>query len=387
MRISSFGQNQVQQAGSFKLSNKFHEKNDDSIQNTKTESKTKAERTFYTPDNLEFQIEKNINESSKFLHEGLIKIFNHGATLLAGRTSAEYDKHIEKLSEAIERQDYKTSEKLISKFYNGDTEKVIRRVKSLAEQAENKFWHGMDDAIGYLKKQNGEYSLEIDDQKYKNITAFEIAKIAISRVRERNDSFSEQDFESIINPLRKNAVRHAESKLGNAGQNKYTENAESVTQAAAEYSRNKIFDTDDINIKEDDKKLADIYALNEGDEVTQEQVDRLRHSNTRKSDSFSRYMRKNSDDFKDEFTKLMYMAKKMKENDLPVEPGVRTEEDPSNPLIKGVDPAKFDISIPTFPIIDYPTDNLITGSEVTNKYQGTQIQWEKYLNNSGQEEK
>ena len=387
MRISSFGQNQPLQTASFQLSQKAEEESSPSIESKKTEGKTEAERTFYKMDNLEFQIEKNINESSRFLHDGLVKIFDRGASLLAGRTSAEYDEHIKNLTEAIEGQDYKNAEKLIDKFFNGDTEKVLNRVKSLAEQAEKKFWHGMDDAIGYLKSMNSEYDLEIDDQKYENITAFEIAKIAISRVRESKENFSEQDFESILNPLRDRAVNHAKSKLGNAGQNKYDEDADSVTQAAAEFSRNKIFDTDDVNIKEDDEELADIYALTEGDEVTQEQVDRLRQRNKRKSDSFSLYMRESSDEFIDEFSKLMYAAVEVKENDMPNEPGVRFEEDPMNPLGKLLDPSKVNIPTPNYPVVDYSVETLITGSEAAEKYKAMQIQWEEYLAGSDKEDK
>ncbi|WP_319780844.1 hypothetical protein [Maridesulfovibrio sp.] len=383
MRISSFGQNSSQQISSFKLSKQVQEESTTSAKKSMASSDVPSDNTFYDQDLLEFQIEKNINESSRFLHDGLVKLFDRGASLLAGRSSVEYEEHIKKLSKAIEGQDYKNAEKYIDSFFSGDTDKLMRRVKSLAKLAEDKFWHGMDNAISYLQKSNAEYNLEIDDQKFENITAHQIAKIAISRVRESKEDFSEQDFESVLTPLREKAVAHAKGKFTNAGQNKYTETADSITQSAADYSRNKIFNTDDVNIKEDDKELADIYALQEGDEVTREQIDRLKHRNTRKSDSFSNYMRESSDDFVQEFSKLMYAAQMVKENDMPAESEVRSEIELPGISNNGMNQLKNNISALLPP--EYSIDSFIKGSDVVGKYAFQQNEWNKYFMDSGKE--
>ncbi|GKT28975.1 hypothetical protein ADUPG1_000971 [Aduncisulcus paluster] len=77
--------------------------------------------------------------------------------------------------------------------------------------------------------------------------------------------------------------------MEHAGRNKYSEDAVSVTASAAEFSRNKFFNTNDTVIKEDEEQLADIYALEPGENLSQEQLDRLEHRNTRKTDTFHDY--------------------------------------------------------------------------------------------------
>lgn len=287
----------------------------DRIKAEKVELQPETENNRLSQDDLNFLIEKNINDSSKFLHDGLVKIFSNGEALLAGRSSQEYEKHITDLSEAIKGQDYKRAEKLIDKFFGGATDKITNRIKSLARSAEDKFWTGMSDSLGYLKKWTAEYDLEVDGQKFKNISMTEIAELAMARVKNEVDPFSEQDFSGIVSSVRNRAVAHAKDKLSNAGQNRYSEDAISITASAAEFSKNLVFNTDDINIKEDETELADIFSLKEGEGITEEQIERLKHRNNRKADTFSGYMRERSDRFLEEFAELSNKAVRVKDGE------------------------------------------------------------------------
>lgn len=366
MRISSFGQ-QTSQLSTFKLSEQAKNGTARSEKNEEVSTPVAAPPGFSQED-LHFQIEKTINESSKFLHEGLVKIFDRGEALMAGRTSAEYDKHIKSLAEAVKGQDFKAAEKLIDKFYNGDSEKLITRVESLAKSAEEKFWQGMDDALDYLKDRNDEFDLEVDDEKFKNITMLDIAKIAISKAREEVDDFSEQDFAEIINPLRKKAVNHAKGKLSNAGQNKYSEDADSITAAAPEFARNRIFNTDDVNVKEDEEELADIYALEQDEKITEEHIAHLKFRNTRKSDTFSGYMRERSDRFCEIFDELAQKAIRVKEHEKKETPP--PEEAGEGEMMTGLqrNELQSNINLPKLLPPDYNFEQFAQESTVIAKY-------------------
>ncbi|WP_432735012.1 hypothetical protein [Maridesulfovibrio sp. FT414] len=323
------------------LASSVREEIDDTVKNGKNISQ----------DHLDFMVEKAINASSRYLHDGLVDIFTGGEKLLAGKSEHEYEQHIDELSEAIKGQDYKRAEKLIDRFFGGSTDKIVSRVKSLASEAENKFWKGIDDSLKYLEANKNEYDLEFNGRLYKNISIKDIARLAVDQAKGEVDKFSEQDFSGLIGSIRKEAVANAKDNLKNAGRNRYSEDAASVTASAADFSRNLVFNTDDINIKEDDTELADIYALKEGENINQEQIDRIKHRNTRKTDTFSGYMRERSDRFKEVFGELSHKAVLVKEAEQETEAGteqIEPENTISTNLLAGSQQAQSLVSIKDF---------------------------------------
>lgn len=311
MKITSFGQQPTQQNMSFKLSRNSEENISERPKNSKGVALDPDD--FKAPDkfsqnNIEFQIERVINESSKYLHDGLGKIFDRGEALLAGKTSDEYNKHINELSKAIQGQDFKNAEQLIDRFYSGDTEKVINRVQSLAKSSEEKFWDNLDDSLKFLAKDGNRWEMVIDGKIRDDLTTHDIAKMAIQKSREEVDAFSSTDLSETVISAREASVTHAKGKLRNAGQNRYSENAASVTGAATDFARNMMFNTDDANYEEDDKVLKDIRKLRKNDKISSEQIDRLKFQNTRKGDSFTQYMRGRSESFMEAFNELKLKA-------------------------------------------------------------------------------
>ena len=306
MRISSFGQNQTNQIGGFKLA-EFKKGTPTGAEEINT-STAQLGSSKMSQDNIDFQVEKAIRDSSVFLKKGLDKIFDHGEKLLAGRNSEEYREHIKELGNAIEGQDFKRAEQLIDKFYKGDSSKIITRVQNLAKAAEDNFWQNIEDGLGFLKDDGLKWTMTVDGEERDDLSTFDLAKMAIENSRNEVDKFSSQDLSEQVDRTRDGAVAHAKSKLENAGQNKYTEDAASVTHAATDYAKGKIFRTDDSNYEEDEKVLKDIDQLSSADGITEEQIDRLRHQNTRKADTFTRYMRGRTDSFVKHYEKIKLSA-------------------------------------------------------------------------------
>ncbi|WP_415718605.1 hypothetical protein [Maridesulfovibrio sp.] len=306
MRISSFGQNQTGQIGGFKLAEfKKETPTEAEAINTSVAQLGTSKRS---QEDVEFQIEKAIRDSSVFLKNGLDKIFDHGEKLLAGRNSEEYREHITELSKAIKGQDFERAEHLIDKFYRGDSSKIITRVQNLAKAAEDNFWQNIEDGLGFLKDDGIKWTLNVDGEDRDDLSTFDLAKMAIKKSRSEVENFSSEDLSEQVNITRDGAVAHAKGKLENAGQNKYSEDATSVTHAATDYAKGKIFRTDDLNYEEDKEVLKDIDELSATDGVTEEQIDRLRNQNSRKADTFTRYMRGRTDSFVEHFDKLKLSA-------------------------------------------------------------------------------
>ncbi|MFW5501205.1 MULTISPECIES: hypothetical protein [unclassified Maridesulfovibrio] len=301
MRIQGFNQSSQMQAGSFKLGKRDREQ-----LNTPEEITADLEKNGLrmSQNNVKFQLEKAMNQSSKFLHNELGKIFDNGEQLLAGRNTAEYQKHIEELSKAIQGQDFKTAEKLIDKFYNGDTETILNRVQNLAKAAEDNFWQTMEDSFGYLKNDGIKWTMFVDGELRDDLGTFDLAMMAVEEARNEVEKFSSEELGDIVKATRNGAVAHAKGKLKNAGQNQYSESAYSVTHAATTYAKDKIFNTDDSNYDEDKIKLKDINELRSDENITEEQLDRLTHQNTRKGDRFTEYMRGRADSFEEKFYEL-----------------------------------------------------------------------------------
>lgn len=224
--------------------------------------------------------------------------------MLAGRNTAEYQKHIDELSKAIQGQDFKTAEKLIDKFYNGDTETILNRVQNLAKAAEDNFWQTMEDSFGYLKNDGLKWTMFVDGELRDDLGTFDLAMMAVEEARNEVEKFSSEELGDIVKATRNGAVAHAKGKLKNAGQNQYSESAYSVTHAATTYAKDKIFNTDDSNYDEDKIKLKDINELRSDENITEEQLDRLTHQNTRKGDRFTEYMRGRADSFEEKFYEL-----------------------------------------------------------------------------------
>ncbi|NDV21294.1 hypothetical protein [Desulfovibrio sp. JC022] len=306
MRIQGFNQSNQMQVGSFKSSN------------TKDENSTRPEEITtsaadmpprkISQNSIEFQLERVMRKSADFLKKGLEKIFDNGEQLLAGRNSEEYREHIDELGKAIQGQDFKRAEKLIDKFYNGDTDKIITRLQNLAKAAEDNFWDNIEDGLDFLKKDGLKWTMYIDGKERDDLSTFDLAKMAIEKSRNEVEKFSSEDLSDLVNATRNSAAAHAKGKLKNAGQNKYSEDARSVTHAATEFAKSKIFNTDDSNYEEDQKILKDIDELYYNEGVTEEQLNRLRHQNTRKADKFTKFMRGRTDSFVKELDKLKLAA-------------------------------------------------------------------------------
>ncbi|TIH19300.1 hypothetical protein D0S45_03720 [Marinifilum sp. JC120] len=306
MRIQGFNQFNQMQTGSFKLSNS--EKEGTNTPTVISAADAQQENPKLSQKDITFQLEKVMRKSSVFLKKGLDKIFDNGEKLLAGRNSEEYREHINELTKAIQGQDFKQAEKLIDKFYNGDSERIITRVQNLAKAAEDNFWQTLEDDLGFLKKDGLKWTMFVDGKMRDDLSTFDLAKMAIEKSRSEVETFSSEDLSDLVNATRDGAVAHAKGKLKNAGQNKYSEDASSVTHAATEFAKGKIFNTDDSNYAEDEKVLKDIDELYHDEDITQEQLDRLRHQNSRKGDKFTRFMRGRTDSFVDEFSALKLAA-------------------------------------------------------------------------------
>ncbi|MFW5501204.1 MULTISPECIES: hypothetical protein [unclassified Maridesulfovibrio] len=409
MRISAFGQ--APSAFDLKaIADDFKRKNADKIadEKKKLEESIKNDKNIPQTD-LGFTIEMAINESCKFLHEGLSKIFIGGESTLAGRTSKEYDKHIEKLSEAIQLQDYKKAEKLIDKFFGGSTDKIVGKIKMLAEETEEKFWNALEDGISSLPDGGAQYNFRYDGKAYEKITMKEMTMLALRLSREEVDPFSDQDFSGITDSIRKAAVDNAKVKLEHAGRNKYSEDAVSVTASAAEFSRNKIFNTNDIVIKEDEEQLADIYALEPGENLSQEQLDRLEHRNTRKTDTFHDYAKERVKRFQSIYVSLkrtaMLVKKGEEEQETPDKTsGLITEDGALGQ--QTAESAQTSLTAPTQPLVKAQQDQIQLQNDISNellheqskknnayktdaieKYKTQQTKWEEYLSGSAQEGK
>ncbi|WP_320172258.1 hypothetical protein [Maridesulfovibrio sp.] len=353
MRISSAGGFAPQQTMSrFNLSG-----NQSTPEGQENKIKPDVKNMEFTPsnglsqDNLNFRIEKAINESSKYLQDGLHKIFDKNDALLGGKTSAEYDEHIKLLSKAIEGQDFKNAKKLIDKFFSGDSTKLVNRVQSLAKSAEDKFWNNLTESLSFLDDDGALFKLEENGKMSEDLTLLDIAKKALSTARSEVAAFSDRDMTETINSVRTGAAAHAKGKLENAGQNRYSEDAASVTHSASEYALPRMFNSDDRNYEEDDKVLEDIRKLSEDDSITQEQIDRLTTQNKRKRDSFSMYMRERSDRFLEEFGKLTNRAVLVKEGKTDLQPqgqNAQTEEGVAVSLLAGPQQAQTQLTVAEF---------------------------------------
>ena len=392
MRIAGFG---LQTTSSFEIkaiTDNFKERNADKIADQKEQVNDFIENGKHIPQtHLGFQIEKVINDSCKFLHDGLSKIFSGGESTLAGRSNGEYEKHIDELAEAIQNQDYKRSEKLIDKFFGGSTDKIISKIKNLASAAEDKFWNGLSEAINMLPSGGNEYDLEYNGKQYKNFTGKDIAHLAANLAREEVDPFSDQDFSGLIDKIRKNAVTNAKGKLQHAGRNKYSENAVSITASAAEFSRNKIFNTNDTVIKEDNEDLADIYGLKDGDLLSNEQIDRLRQRNKRKTDNFYEYTRDRSDRFNEIFGALASSAVLVKQVKPEAErtEGAAAQVTATMPnLLAESEQAQIQQqkNLNSTLLPDYDVDEYINKADAIEKYEAQQAKWDEDLTDSGQGE-
>lgn len=338
MKISSFGQQPAHQNTAFKLSKNSKENMSTSSEGSKEIALSPEDLkppSKFSQNNVEFQVERVINESSKYLHDGLGKIFDRGEALLAGKSSDEYNKHIKELSKAIQGQDFKNAEQLIDRFYSGDTEKILGRVQTLAKSSEEKFWDNLDDSLSFLAKDGNRWQMMVDGEMRDDLTTHDIAKMAIQKSREEVDAFSSIDLSETIITARKDAVTHAKGKLRNAGQNSYSEDAASVTGAATDFAQKMMFNTDDANYKEDEKVLDDIRKLRKSDKINSEQIDRIRSQNNHKGDAFTTFMRGRSESFMDEFADL-----KLKASPTQVEePAKELESLPES--MKGMDSAEI----------------------------------------------
>lgn len=306
MRITGFNQFDQMQNSSFKLGKSNDEDSTETQEITANEGVI-GERKL-SQKNLEFQLEKAMRKSSDFLKKGLDKIFDNGEKLLSGRNTEEYQKHIDELGKAIQGQDFKRAEELIDRFYKGDSEKIITRIHNLAEAAEDNFWKNVEGGLSFLKDDGQKWTMFVDGKERDDLSTLDLAKMAIEKSRTEVDEFASDDLSDLVNSTRTQAAAYAKGKLENAGRNKYSEDAHSVTRAATDYAKGKIFNTDDSNYEEDLKVLKDIDELKENEGITQEQVDRLKHQNTRKGDKFSKFMRGRTKSFNDEFDRLRLAA-------------------------------------------------------------------------------
>ncbi len=144
----------------------------------------------------------------------------------------------------------------------------------------------------------------VDGELRDDLGTFDLAMMAVEEARNEVEKFSSEELGDIVKATRNGAVAHAKGKLKNAGQNQYSESAYSVTHAATTYAKDKIFNTDDSNYDEDKIKLKDINELRSDENITEEQLDRLTHQNTRKGDRFTEYMRGRADSFEEKFYEL-----------------------------------------------------------------------------------
>lgn len=297
MQINSANQSSV---GSFNFrtnqETSSHKVEEDSAKASTTRSVNGKDKvTVITPvkwEEIEFSIARIVDKKSDELQEGLEKIFIEGnENFLSGKSGLEYDKHIKELAAAIEGQDFKGARKIIDKFFTGDKDEVIERVQSLANSVKDSFWNKVRDEFKdmYVAEHRTTYSKDEEPEK-----ALPYIQRAIERAKAASAEYdiSDKKLADRVTSNIATGTEHAKSKLKNAGRNRYSETAESVTHATAQFARNNIFGGDDNSRAEDELNKSKAYERinNEFGSLSQEAVDKLNKANQSKKDDFSKYL-------------------------------------------------------------------------------------------------
>ncbi|ACS78913.1 hypothetical protein [Maridesulfovibrio salexigens] len=255
----------------------------------------KEELTVITPvewEKIELRIAGIVDEKSNELQSGLEKIFKEGnENVLSGKSGLEYDKHIKELTAAIEGQDYKNAERIIDKFFTGDKDKVIEQVQNLANSVKDSFWNKMRDSFKemYVAEHRTTYDKGEDPE-----SALPYVQRAIERAKKASAEYdiNDKNLAKRVSSTISTGAEQSKGNLKNAGRNRYSETAESVTHATAQHARDNIFGGDENSRQEDKDNTAAAYErIN--DEIaspTQAMVDKLNKANKSKKDDFSKYL-------------------------------------------------------------------------------------------------
>lgn len=191
-----------------------------------------------SPLNIDAVISDVVEKNSAYFEYRISKIFEQNkAELLSGNSDQEYLNHVEELQKSIDGQDYDNARHLLKKFYRGDSDKVISKIEEIVTQTEDKLWSDIKSALGQMRQLQG---LTISDQGQEKhgLSGLNLVNMAIKTAKNNSGSLSDLDFTEAIDSLNEGVVQYAGSKLKNAGQNRFSEDAESVTQAGTVFAKN-----------------------------------------------------------------------------------------------------------------------------------------------------
>lgn len=247
---------------------------------------------------IEYFISQQVNKRSQQLQDGLEGLFKEGnEKLITSKSSDEYHNYIKELSAAIEGQDFKNAEKIIDKFYSGDKEDIINKVQSLAKSVTDGFWNGLRDQF---KEMAVASSRTVYSKGEKPEEALPYVLRAIEKAKKKSEdlAIAPKDLADRVSSSISSGIDSAKSKLENAGQNRYSEDAESVTAATVNTARGNIFGGNENAFAESKNEIEKINdSMRWHFRISDTAIDDYDKETRRRDDDFSKYVRKGGDEF------------------------------------------------------------------------------------------
>ncbi|WP_432735011.1 hypothetical protein [Maridesulfovibrio sp. FT414] len=248
---------------------------------------------------IEYIITEEVDKSAVELQEGLEKIFRQGnENVLSGKSGEDYRQHIKELASAIDGQDYSNAERIIDRFFTGDKEKVIGSVKSLVDSVSENFWNNLRDNFKRMAVTKSR-TFYRDGEKPEEAQPYVMRAIDKAKAASADLAIAPDDLADRVTSAISSGVGASKSSLWNAGQNRYSETAESVTAATAQNAKNNIFGGNAEAFAESSKKIEQLkeQAYASGGDPSDATVDEFVKETKRRDDAFSQYLSKGGEEY------------------------------------------------------------------------------------------
>lgn len=191
-------------------------------------------------------IEDKVRKAEKValtkLSAGIDEIFDSkDLKSLTGHTDDEVNTFLATIDEAVANQDYTKAEKLVADFFSKGSDKLQQKLTTVLDSADQAFWDTLEAEFTRKHKLKSEADSIVSGEAIERSLEEVLAKVR-EGVEKKNVKFQDQkEFKQEVQSYYSSAVNGAKGKLKNAGQNLYTEDAQSVLLSAYSFMKVQCF--------------------------------------------------------------------------------------------------------------------------------------------------
>lgn len=212
-------------------------------------------------DDIRQGIEKAEQRASVNMVESLDAYLGENAEArAAGRTTDEYNAFRETLDTAVDNGNYRHARELAQRFYDDGSGSFGRQMDKIMSEADRTFAEEVRQSFaGYRLDGNGNGTQG---------GLHGLIQSSLNAAFRKNDRpHGMEQWTEKLEGMREKALDHGLDKLGNAGRNLYTENAESVLAATSDHLRRQLAGDQSVVAELDQQQDESQTGLNYGDTI------------------------------------------------------------------------------------------------------------------------